>query len=284
MSEDGLKFIFDSFSGGNRFISIDALVALSRATEQNSLTDEELGAAFTNIIEQQLPGEYVYGTGITLAGFRKLYAVCNGDVNGDVAAIRAGVVHLTPTQMKKAKFVFDYFSQGSGYLSVEALAALSKATEPGEASLATLADAFERVIRRDLRQYYVHGKGISLEGVGKLYLKCGGNLDADFKAVNEQRVDFFSAGATQAVNQEADPTLVKAALASAWSDDNRAQCGYQVIMSFGAASDSDGFDMDGTHVGSGFEVVQYMHTWLSYFMFGSMAEGRRHIYFDYYNH
>jgi len=115
---------------------------------------------------------------------------------------------------------------------------------------------------------------------------CGGDFAKDYQAINEGRLEFYvnPEKAKKVIrSKEADPAIVRAAMQAAWSEQRRARHGFQVVMSFGAGADSEGFHMDGMHVGSGFEVAQYFYTWLSWFMFGSQKEGGRHIYFDWYN-
>ena len=80
-------------------------------------------------------------------------------------------------------------------------------------------------------------------------------------------------------------SVVKEAIRICHSEERRARCGFQLIMSFGARGNDDGSPLifDGESVGSGMDVVNQVHEFLSHFLFGSIEEGTRHIYFDWHN-
>jgi len=80
-------------------------------------------------------------------------------------------------------------------------------------------------------------------------------------------------------------SVVKEAIRICHSEERRARCGFQLIMSFGARGNDYGSPLifDGESVGSGMDVVNQVHEFLSHFLFGSIEEGTRHIYFDWHN-
>jgi len=73
------------------------------------------------------------------------------------------------------------------------------------------------------------------------------------------------------------------AIKKCWTNERRAACGFQMTLSFGARRTEGHMEIDGVEVGSGFEAIKFLHTFFSVLLFGSVKEGSRHIYFDWYN-
>lgn len=70
--------------------------------------------------------------------------------------------------------------------------------------------------------------------------------------------------------------------------DRRSACAYQIVMSFGARDfQSEGFNsvrmVDGLPMRSGFDVAMHYHQFMSQHFFGSVKEGKRHMYLDWYS-
>merc|ERR1712176_177390 len=142
----------------------------------------------------------------------------------------------------------------------------------------------DKFLKETVPKEYDSKEGLSYEGLVKTYDMGAGDVDEDFDAINNNRVDFFFKPRSWAHGpaKPVDKKVVDAAVKLAWSKERRAECGFQICISFGAAGEIGGFELDGKRVKSGFEVVNYLHKWLSHFCFGSLKEGTRHIYFDWY--
>lgn len=278
--------IFDFFARGKDRLSLNALIALHRITEDSGMSDSQLKEAFSRMLGENYPNDFDSTTGLTKKGLVHSYTSgLAGDVNTDYSAIMGGGLE----SYRKAEFIFEYFASGSQWISFSALFALHRATDDSGTSEAAFSDFLCESVLPEHCAPDEWGPTIGMEKGAfiRSYLEgWSGSPDDDYDMINEGRLDFF-VKAERSVHDDAaaDPELAAAAVKACHSEEKRAKHGYQLIMSFGARGNDDGspLEIDGIKVGSGIDVVNYLHNFLCHWLFGSLKEGTRHIYYDFYN-
>lgn len=284
--EDKAVEIFEFFANGGDRLTISALIALHRATEDSGESDANLRMMFSEMLEEAYPVDFDPELGLTKKGLVHSYTSgLAGDVHKDYEAVKgSGALE----KHRKAEFIFEYFAKGSDWISFKAMIALHRATEDSGMSDSDLIDGFMEIIPDNCApEEFDRAIGLRKSALLRSYTEgWGGSVESDFDAINENRLDFFVKEERKFhANEEPDPKVAEEAKRACRSEEKRATHGFQIIMSFGARGNDDGspLEVDGMEVGSGIDVVNYLHAFLCHWFFGSLKEGTRHIYYDWHN-
>jgi len=228
------------------------------------------------------PNDFDAASGLTREGLVHSYTSgIAGDVNKDYDAVMSGGLEA----YRKAEFIFNFFASGSEWIDFKAMIALHRATEDSGMSDDALREGFATMLDERCEPDEWHrALGMRKGAFIRSYTEgWAGSVDADYEAINAGRLDFFVKADRQVLHDDKpDPKVEKEAINACHSEAKRAQHGYQMIMSFGARGNDDGspLHVDGIKVGSGIDVVSYLHNFFCHWYFGSLQEGTRHIYFE----
>ena len=179
--------IFKFFANGGDRLTVSALIALHRATEDSGESDTNLRMMFTEMFEEAYPVDFDPELGLTEKGLVHCYTSgMGGDVHKDYAAIKeSGFLE----KYRKAEFIFQYFASGSDWISFKAMSALHRATEDSDMSDSELIDAFMEMLPENCApEEFDRAIGLRKSAFLRSYTEgWGGSVESDFDAINVRR-------------------------------------------------------------------------------------------------